>query len=361
MYSLHLSYKFVVFSVNIESETFDLSGQNVAAIEKTIHEAFSEPMDLSEMIRITFIVGAGKLGRARYDDNAAKAVTTALREVGFEEDRGASSVMDCAGSFKLQHDTGKNLKTVVVFPKVKSLTDGAGVGESSVVDKNTSIFLEDSIHHKIAYASMSVFQKMIESQCPTWSQKKECVNVLNEIRQLATSLEVSLVNGKAISNAEQEFFDSVSITSIDEKLTFIRECLQKHVETSDVTNFEKQFLLNQVQKKIEELELNIDIASKEGKPKRVEMLKEAQKVANGRIEKVKMITPIGAPKLKNDREIRELRSELAPLLELKESSKGRLLTLKESQSVSRIDEIEDQIRELEVGVLCNLLFNLFFN
>ena len=84
----------------VESETFDLAGQNVTTITNTIRSAFSEPMPLTEMIRITFVTGAGKLGRQKYDEGAAKAVTSTLRELGYEEDRGASAVLECAGSFK---------------------------------------------------------------------------------------------------------------------------------------------------------------------------------------------------------------------------------------------------------------------
>jgi hypothetical protein len=106
-----------------------LAGQNVSTITTNVTNAFSDPLPLDDMIRITFVTGAGKLGRQKYDDNAAKALTSALRNLGFEEDRGASCVKECAGSFKLQHDTGKNLKTVVVFPKiVASLSASGGAG-----------------------------------------------------------------------------------------------------------------------------------------------------------------------------------------------------------------------------------------
>lgn len=91
-------------------------------------DAFTEPLPLSDMIRITFITGAGKLGRQRYDEGAPKAVTSTLRELGFEEDRGASCVVECGGSFKSQHDTGKNPKTIVVFPKISGADGGLNGG-----------------------------------------------------------------------------------------------------------------------------------------------------------------------------------------------------------------------------------------
>jgi hypothetical protein len=108
----------LIFILASESDTFDLAGQNVSTITTNVTNAFSDPFPLDDMIRITFVTGAGKLGRQKYDDGAAKALTSSLRNLGFEEDRGASCVKECAGSFKLQHDTGKNLKTVVVFPNI---------------------------------------------------------------------------------------------------------------------------------------------------------------------------------------------------------------------------------------------------
>ena len=98
-----------------ESETFDLAGQNVTTITKTIETAFQEPFSVENkegMIRLTFVVGAGKASRQNYNAGAAKAVTSSLIRCGYEEDRGASSVAECGGSFKTQHDTGK-LKVVV--------------------------------------------------------------------------------------------------------------------------------------------------------------------------------------------------------------------------------------------------------
>lgn len=97
---------FLVFCFpGIDSETFDLAGQNEATITHTISQAFSEPFPLNEMIRLTFIVGAGKLGRQKYDDNAAKAVTAALRTLDFQEDHGASCVIECAGKWILCDST----------------------------------------------------------------------------------------------------------------------------------------------------------------------------------------------------------------------------------------------------------------
>lgn len=149
----------------LESETFDLGGQNVTTITNNVTAAFTDPLPTSEMIRITFVTGAGKLARQKYDPDAAKAITSALRVLNFEEDRGASCVKECAGSFKIQHDTGKNLKTVVVFPRITENSTGGNEDGNATSDDaagSRSIFPEGSAEEKIALSSKAVFENMVK-------------------------------------------------------------------------------------------------------------------------------------------------------------------------------------------------------
>eukprot|EP00957_Ditylum_brightwellii_P047896 3637589-Ditylum_brightwellii.AAC.1 len=59
------------------------------------------------------------------------------------------------------------------------------------------------------------------------------------------------------------------------------------------------------------------------------------------------IDPVSPHKLKYEPEIGKLRKELATLLRVEANAKGRLLTVKETQTLSRKDEILDEIEELE--------------
>lgn len=333
-----------------ESETFDLAGQTPATIEKAIHDAFSEPFPLSEMVRITFITGAGKLARQKYDDGAAKAVTSTLRELGYEEDRGASAVLECAGSFKLQHDTGKNLKTVVVFPKVSGgdvASAEGGVAGMSLQEK-VSFLAPNSPEHKIAYSSLTVFERNVKITCPSWSQKKGCMSAIEDIKQQLAALDQKLLTGTPLSDGEQEFYDSVSASSLDEKIACVKELMHKHVDEGSITSSEKKFLLGQVSDRLEQLSADISKAESEGKPKRVENLKAAKTKVQERKANLEKIDPKPPHGLKNAAEIAKLRNELAPLLEVEEAAKGRLLTLKESQAVARKEEILEEINQLEV-------------
>lgn len=333
-----------------DSEIFDLAGQSTSTITTNITNAFKAPFPISEMIRITLVTGAGKLGRQKYDENAAKAVTTALRDLGFEEDRGASCVKECAGSFKLQHDTGKNLKTVVVFPRIQdnqSLSGGENDDAASRRGGSRSLFPKDSPEEMIAMSSKSVFEGIVKSRCQTWTQKKGCLSALGEIKKILQTLDEKLLQGIALEDFEQEFYDSVSAAALEEKEAFVRDRMHQHVDDGTITSTEKVQLLGQVTDRLDCLTKEISDAEKANQPKKMEKLRTAKEKAEARKVKISQISPKSLPPLKHQAEIFQLRSELKPLQELENSAKGRLLSLKETQSLARKDEILVEIENLE--------------
>ena len=187
-----------------ESETFDLAGQTPAAVTANITQAFTSAFPLDDMVRITFITGAGKLGRQKYDDGCAKAVTSALRALGFEEDRAASCVRECAGSFKLQHDTGKNLKTVVVFPKIVDASSGK-VGDAKM---SSSLLPPNSLEYKIAVSTVPLFANMLKAKFPSWSQKRALLILMDEsLVEPLDDLDASLMRGGQLTEDQQIFYD----------------------------------------------------------------------------------------------------------------------------------------------------------
>jgi len=333
-----------------ESDTYDLGGQNVSTITSTISSAFAEPFPLNEMIRLTFVTGAGKLGRARYDEGAAKAVTSSLRELGFEEDKGASCVVECGGCFKLQHDTGKNLKTVVVFPKI---TGGDGDDDADLADGVSGMAIHDdaspltknSPEYMIAVASPNVFPRMLASKCPSWAQKKGCLQALSAVEELVQGYEEKLMQGQALTDPEQEFFDSVADLSAKESL--VKKEMANQVEAGKLTRLEIKTLLNQVTEKTLSLEEDISKAKEEKKPKRAEKLAEMKKKADARQKMIEGFTPQPPHRLKHAPEIAKLYAEMRPLLKLEDSAKGRLLTVKETTALARKDEIMEQVYQLE--------------
>jgi hypothetical protein len=330
-----------------ESETFDLAGNTVATVTNTIQSAFSTPFPLQDtMIRITFITGAGKLGRQKYDDGAAKAVTATLRELGFEEDRGASCVVECAGSFKLQHDTGKNLKTVVVFPIILESSGGDIDGDMaglSVNDENASLLAEGSPESLIAMSSRQVFERMVASKCPSWSQKKGCIAAIESLKTMLQEVEATLLQGTPLTPAQQEYYDSLSLDVLQAKEDYCRKGMHTQVEEGRITKLEREMLLQQVSERLSKVQKELDDAA--DKPKKLEKLKAVQEKVMQRQEVLTAIVPKAPHKLRHEAEIHKLLAEIAPLQHLEDT--GRLLSVKETQQLGRMRELEEQVQELE--------------
>ena len=321
-----------------ESETFDLGGQNVSTIKNTIQSAFADPLPLREMIRITFVTGAGKQARQKYDEGAARAVTSTLTELGFSEDRAASCVVECAGTYKLQHDTGKNLKTVVVFPKIQPPNDDddeAGGSKATLVPP-------DCPAGQIARSSPAVFKNMLKAKCPSWSQKKGCSAALEHLKYMVDELDCKLMQGQPLTDAEQDFYDTT--TGLDEKLALCKEAIHDQVENGNVTKFEKEILLQQNAERLATLTEEMNTA----KGQKLEKLKTMKSKATQRKEMLKDIEPQAPHKLKHAIEIARLWKEVVPMLQLEEKCKGRLLSVKETQTMARKDEIMAEIEEYEV-------------
>jgi len=258
-----------------ESDTFDLAGQNVSTVTVNIEQAFNELFPLEEMIRITFVTGAGKLGRQKYDDGCAKAVTSTLRKLGFEEDRAASCVRECGGSFKMQHDTGKNLKTVVVFPKIREIDDlGGSGGEDNNEDNHTSnnillLFQPGSPEEMIALSPVNMFSNLMKKRCPSWSQKKGCNAALANIQKKISDLEERLMKGLALDDNEQVLYDAVSVDEIKEKHNIVKDAMHKQVETDgNITVEEQKQITEQVSDRLIVIDNDLQEAIAEKKNKK---------------------------------------------------------------------------------------------
>jgi hypothetical protein len=307
------------------------------------------------MVRLTFIVGAGKLGRQRYEEGAGRTVTTTLRALDFQEDHGASCVVECAGTYKLQHDTGKNLKTVVVFPKIAVSTTSSKNGNDISNTQPTglsalSLEQPSSPENVCAVSSLTVFSNMLKNKCPSWSQKKGCLQVLQEIVERIKLCESKLLKGDLLTPSEQEWYDTISLDNISEKEILVKKEMAAHVENGRITMREKKSLLAQVSEKIEKLEREIADASRDNKVKKLETLNKLKFKAEERKKSIEDITPEAPQRLKHHLEIIKLRQELKPLLRLEESCKGRLLSLKETTTLARKDEILSEIKKLEVNI-----------
>lgn len=308
------------------------------------------------MIRITFVVGGGKLSRQKYDEKAMQTVTLALRELSFVEDRGASCVNECGGCYKTQHDTAKNVFTVVVFPRLVGMHEvmagngGEGQTESSP-SQNYPIpipLVEGTPVHSILLASDETFQKMVPSICPSWSEKKICSEVLNIASEMVESMDAKLVSGTPLTDSELSFYDEVGgAASIGTKSEHIKKLMQKQVEAGLLTREELDRLLQQVEDKIEGLNDDIDEAMRKSQDKKAAKLDIQKEKSEARRCMLKGHTAQPPHALKNEAQIMKLRKQIQPLLKLEQSCKGRLLTMKETKELAAKDEMLGEISQLE--------------
>ena len=330
---------------SLESSTFDLAGHDATSIQSITHDAFSTPFPpLDQMIRITFVVGAGKLSRQKYDAKAMQILTAALRELEFVEDRGAGCSFDCAGCFKTQHDTGKNLFTVVVFPKVVSASTSASHNASGDASREEEPLLPtNSPGYKIAVCSISTFQSLLSSQCPTYAQKRKCMECIEGLTELLQSIEDKLMGGHPLDSAEQSLYDEMG--ELKEKLTYTQKEAAKHVDEGLLTVQEKEMLVEMNQKRIAALMQEKSSAAVAEKLKKALARKEyLQSISD---EKLSSLSSTYPPPLRHEAKINPLRKKLLPLLALEGKSKGGFLTLAETKALAEKEDIENEIEHLE--------------
>lgn len=297
-----------------------------------------------------------------------QVVTRVLKnECGFAEDRGGSCTRESAGTFKTQHDTGKNVFTVVVFPKVEE--DGGGTRdgeeENSSGDNRTRQYplelplTEGTPEHTVLLASEDTFRNMVDSSssssssgiCPSWTEKKTCQQLLQNALDTLRIMDELLLRGTPLSDPDQEFYDAVGGTpAVQSKHDHLKRCMQGHVEEGKLTPSERQKLLQQVEERIHHLHDEWQKALSQSREKKAQVLKlqlEKAKTRQSAIEAHPARSPLELYPLKYQSQIQSLRKKLQPLKKLEQSAKGRLLTVKETKELSAIDEIEEEIREWE--------------
>ena len=155
-----------------ESDEFDLGSISSAYdAGRLITDAFSTPFsDRDEMVRVTLVVGAGKANRQKYDASLQKWIVAALKAIDYEDNKSASCDFDSAGSFKTQHDTGRNLIFVHVFPGCSQKKAVSHDDDEATADEPARLSRE----HLLVAAEMKTFERTVAKRCPTWSCRSVC-------------------------------------------------------------------------------------------------------------------------------------------------------------------------------------------
>jgi len=310
------------------SEEFDCAKMTETKISEVFGSAFANPLTTpSKMISFKFIVGGGKLVRAKYNEEMPKWVNNALRGVGYESDASAAETYDSQGTFKQQHDTGKNLIYIIVFPKVTCSASG-GKDSGNGGDKDDEPLQDTkSPEYLCAASSLTTFKDMFNRKLMFWRQRKACLKILQDNKEQFQAIEIKMCSGQPLTPLENSIYESNSGED-DEKIAFVQSEIKKLVDNGELIASEKEELLNTLTNNAAEAEAS-------GQKAKVANI-------NARKEVLQKVTPI-VGRLRLGDEICKWYHKLFPLQALEDKGRSMSLTIADLQQLSDKDDIIEKI------------------
>ena len=326
----------------INSDQFDLGGYTEARAHDLINASFSIPLtEAKKMIKITFIVGGGKLVRSKYNDDLSKWIIAKLREIGYVEDRSAAETFDSQGTFKQQHDTGQNLKYLIVFPH---LTCGIKKDPDTINDEVSSINIS-APEYIVCACESATFKDMVSSKVTSYQQKQKLVQILQKWSDEYKAIEQKLISGLPLTSIEQVKYDSNSGED-SEKLTWLQNEIKTMIDEGKLTIVEKRNLLELMDSMIITITHDINEATAESKHKKVEKLTMKRNSIIVRKQIVEKIQPVEHRLFLCDK-IEKLYFKLFPLIALEDKGRSMSLTLADLKVLEEKTTIEQSIKALE--------------
>jgi hypothetical protein len=315
------------------SEQFDLSGYTESRATDLMIQAFGTVLDApTSMVRFTFVVGGGKLVRGKYNDDLPKWINAALRTCDYEYDGSAAETLDSQGSFKQQHDTGKNLIYIIVYPKITWRPD-AGNGDE---EEAGELIDSKSPEYLVTAASLEVFEDILDRKLEFWRQRKECLKILQDAKTEFVAIEAKMMTGKPLDAVEQAKYDA-NCGEDDAKIAFLQNEIKSMVDAGELLQSEKEEVLAK-------MKTNMDEATAAGQAKKVETIK-------GRKEALEKTNPL-EPRLRLGDKIQKIRVKVLGLKAVEEKGKNMSLTMADLQALGEKGELEDTIEELERKSRC---------
>lgn len=325
-----------------DSDEFDLGGYDQSRCNDFVKSTFTEPFPVSAMIRHTFVVGAGKLGRQKYGDDLPKFFMNALSSIGFTEDNGAVCEAGSAGKFKYQHDTSKNLKYVHVFPRITGPKEEVRDDDEEEEEESDSGSPEDTLFA----CDDKTFLRLVTEYVSSYSQKKVLLDKFRDRVAKLEELDNKMMRREQLSADEQKIFEGASADELKEKMKILTGELQKMVDGGLLTSQEKTVFLEQLEEKLTALSAELTKAEADGKTKRAQALTEQREKVEKTRKSVKDADAASLPPLRHASEIRKLRTKLAEILRIEKASSGRY-TIDELKRIGDKPELEEAIGVLE--------------
>mmetsp|Transcript_16276 Transcript_16276/g.35621 ORF Transcript_16276/g.35621 Transcript_16276/m.35621 type:complete len:391 (-) Transcript_16276:183-1355(-) len=323
-----------------ESDQFDLAGYTKDQCRDLVQAAFREPFLLSEMVRLSFVVGGGKLCRQKYSDDLPKDLCSALQAIGYNDDKAAACELSSAGSYKYQHDTSKNLKFVHVFPLVAAPAAAEGEGDDEAENQGPREPAD-----VLAECELADFRRMVESHVCGYSQKKRLLDALRDRLNQLQAAEQKLITRGQLSDVEQRYYDTLNADALKEKATLVTVDMQALIEGGLLTSAEKEQVQEQLKEKLAALEVELKKVQAESKAKMEQKLLEQREKLQGMRAAVSD-APAHSHPLRHATEIRRLRGKLLSLQKLEKPSGGHY-TVEELKKLGEKPELEEAISVLE--------------
>lgn len=324
-----------------ETDQHDLAGYSDAACADLCKAAFAQPIGVPAgcgMIRLSFVVGGGKKVRQKYSDSLARALSDALVGVGYVEDRGASLDPSSAGSFKLQHDTDKDLKFMHVFPNVKQAS--AGDDEDDEDDDEGARFLRMSPADRCCVCSSAELEELVPVVARQFAAKRELLDALKARLKESEALEAKMGSGGVLSDKENERYEGA--VDMHDKIAWVQGECERMIKDGELTESEKKSVVAQLDDKLAAASAALEDAA--GNAKRAEKLSKVVASLTERKASVSAAPPI-VHALPDAGRLRVLYKELADLEKI-ENAKG----LQSMAVLSRLNNkpaVEEELAELE--------------
>jgi len=319
-----------------DSEEFDLANYDQVRCDELAKGAFSEPFPLAEMVRLSFVVGGGKLVRQKYSDDLPKIFMGSLAAVGYGEDNTAACEAASGGKFKYQHDTGKNLKFVHVFPHISGATAQGGLEEGGEEEEEETQTPEDIL----MTCDAEDFKELVDVQLPTYGQKKRLLDLLKARITKLEEIEAKMTKLEQLTSEEQALFDGVGVEDLKEKSKVVSAELQTMADAGRLTASEKAALVEQLEGRLEHAKAEMQKAEADGKQKRAQALGQQVETIRKTMSTVKDCSPIGLPPLRHSNEIAKLQGKLIEIAKIEKEKKGHY-SMAELTRIGERSEIEE--------------------
>lgn len=326
-----------------DSDEFDLANYDQAKCDDLAKAAFGEPLPLATMVKLSFVVGGGKLVRQKYTDELPKLFMGSLAAVGYVDDNSADKTADSAGKFKFQHDTGKNLKFVHVFPRISGPAQGAGGDDGEEEEEEEAPQTPEDI---LLTCDMEALRILMARQLETYGQKKNLMELLKRRITRLEEIEGKMTRLERLSDEEQKLFDGVGAEELKEKSKAVSAELKAMVDAGRLTSGERSAVLEEFESKLGLIEAELAKAEAEGKQKRVQALQGQVEAVRGTCKAVKDLTPCGLPPLKHAQDIKKYFAKVQELNKLEKAQKGNY-TVDQLKRLGEKPELEEAIAELE--------------